>query len=87
MPLPPVNPWLGFLLVVLGVGTAALFAHMKIDNAILPAAIVTAGLAFVQAAAAHRTTKELGQTRTELTTLKASMRPPSLVDPSERKSG
>ncbi len=85
--MPPVNPWLGFLLIVVGVLAAALFARLKIDNALIPAAIVTAGIAAIQAAQHAQTSKKLGETRTELVTLKASMRPPSLVDERERKSG
>lgn len=83
----PVNPWLGFLLILVGVSCVALFARMHIDNGLIPAAIITAGLAVIQTAQHWQATKQLGATRTELVTLQKSMRPPSLVDDQERKGG
>lgn len=80
----PVNPWLGLLLILVGVAAVALFARMHIDNALIPAAIITAGLGVIQAAQHWQATKQLGETRTELVTLQKSMRPPSLVDEGER---
>lgn len=84
MPPSTWNPWIGAVVIVVGVLSAALFSLLKIDAAILPAAIVTAGIALLQAREHAETRKDLGTTRTELVTLKASMRPPSLVDEGEK---
>jgi hypothetical protein len=73
--------------IVVGVGSVALFHYLKIDTSILPAAIVTAGITLLQAASHAEVKKELVQTRTELVTLRAaaiSTPPPSLLAPIAR---
>jgi hypothetical protein len=80
------NPWVGAVVIFLGVLAAVAFAYLKIDLAILPPLIITAGITALQAASHVETTKQLGQTTTELVTLRASMRPPSLVDATEKQA-
>jgi hypothetical protein len=79
------NPWLGAVLIALGCGAAVAFHFARLDAVTLPTLIVTAGVAVFQSAMHAQAIKDKNETKQELVTLRASMRPrPSLVDPNEK---
>jgi hypothetical protein len=80
------NAWLGVILIALGLIATVIFTWLKIPEGATAISIVVLGIAVLQGQYAHTTTKELTNTTQELTTLRKSMRPPSLVDEYEKLS-
>jgi xanthine/uracil/vitamin C permease (AzgA family) len=80
------SAWLGVVLIVLGLVAMVVFTWMKIPEGATAISIVVLGIAILQGQYAHTTTKQLTNTTEELTTLRRSMRPPSLVDEYEKLS-
>jgi uncharacterized membrane protein AbrB (regulator of aidB expression) len=73
------NAWLGVTLIALGLVAVVMFTWLKIPEGATAISIVVLGIAIIQGQAAHSTTQEL-------TSLRKSMRPPSLVDEFEKLS-
>jgi hypothetical protein len=82
-----VNPWLGALIIAIGCGAAIAFHFAHLDAVTLPTLIVTAGVGVFQASMHAQAIRQGKETKQELVTLRASLRPsPSLVDEEEKKS-
>jgi hypothetical protein len=75
----------GVALIVVGLAAMVGFAYAKVPEGSTAAGIVTLGVAIVWARVHQSTKTALQSTRVELTELRASMRPPSLVDATEKK--
>ena len=71
------SAWLGVTLIALGLVATVVFTWLKIPEGATAISIVVLGIAVLQGQSVHTTT-------TELKNLRASMRPPSLVDEFER---
>ena len=67
------NPWIGVLLVGLGLVAIVVFTILHVDQVPIAAGVVMLGVSIIQAQA-HVNTKQ------ELTQLRASIRPPSSPD-------
>jgi photosystem II stability/assembly factor-like uncharacterized protein len=82
-----VSPWLGAVLIAIGCGAAVAFHYAHLDAVTLPTLIVTAGVAVFQASMHAAAIRDKNETKQELVTLRASMRPSaSQVDPEEKRS-
>jgi len=80
------SPWLGAAIIALGCAAAVAFHYAKLDAVTLPTLIVTAGVAVFQAQMHAQAIKEKQETKQELTQLRASLRPTSIVDEQEKKA-
>jgi hypothetical protein len=73
------GPWIGVALIALGIATAIAFAHWHVVAGEIVGAVVTLGIAVIQANMHVQQAKENVM-------LRESMRPPpSLVDSEERR--
>jgi hypothetical protein len=80
------SPWLGVVLIALGLVAIVVFDWLKIPQGASALAVLTLGIAILQGVSHQNTSKELTNTTNELVTLRKSMRPPSLVDEFEKVS-
>jgi hypothetical protein len=74
-----INPWIGVVIIALGLAGVGLFAHYHIPQVAIPVGLITLGTSILYARSQIMTTTENKQ-------LRASLRPPpSLTDEEERK--
>jgi hypothetical protein len=74
-----VSPWIGVVLIAIGLVAIVVFAFLKIPEGSLAIGVVTAGIMIVHG-------RQSAQVQKDYRVLKNSMRPPpSLVDEQEKK--
>jgi ribose/xylose/arabinose/galactoside ABC-type transport system permease subunit len=69
------NPWIGIVLIAIGVASIFGFEHYHITQGAVPMMIITLGIAVVQGWTHVQTVKTLNATKEDLVVLKNSIRP------------